>query len=65
MCIRDRGIISGQLQIILDRYPDEPNPGIERLVNVIVAPTVFRILFATAPLEVEELYRLVDMALDQ
>ncbi|WLG97193.1 TetR/AcrR family transcriptional regulator [Pseudomonas sp. FP198] len=59
------GIISGQLQIILDRYPDEPNPGIERLVNVIVAPTVFRILFATAPLEVEELYRLVDIALGQ
>jgi len=59
------GIISAQLQIILDRYPGEPNPGIERLINVVVAPTVFRILFATAPLEVEELYRLVDIALGQ
>lgn len=57
------GIISGQLQIILNRYPDEPNPGIERLINVVVAPTVFRILFATAPLEMDELHRLIDMAL--
>jgi len=59
------GIISAQLQIILDRYPDEPNPGIERLINLMVAPTVFRILFASEPLEVEELYRLVDIALGQ
>ncbi|MEN2393136.1 TetR/AcrR family transcriptional regulator [Pseudomonas halotolerans] len=58
-------ILSGQLQTILDRYPDEPNPGVERLINVVVAPTVFRILFATAPLAVEELYRLVDIALTQ
>ncbi|CAN1603412.1 TetR/AcrR family transcriptional regulator [Pseudomonas mediterranea] len=59
------GIISAQLRIILERYPDEPNPGIERLINVMVAPTVFRILFASAPLEVEELYRLIDIALGQ
>ncbi|UVL82620.1 TetR/AcrR family transcriptional regulator [Pseudomonas sp. B21-028] len=59
------GIISAQLRIILERYPDEPNPGIERLINVMVAPTVFRILFASAPLEVEELYRLIDIALAQ
>jgi hypothetical protein len=31
----------------------------------VVAPTVFRILFATAPLAVEELHRLVDIALGQ
>ncbi|MDU9041876.1 TetR family transcriptional regulator, partial [Pseudomonas corrugata] len=30
-----------------------------------VAPTVFRILFASAPLEVEELHRLIDIALGQ
>lgn len=59
------GIVSAQLQTILDRYPGEPNPGVERLVNVVVAPTVFRLLFATAPLEVQELYRLVDIALRQ
>ncbi|WP_053145965.1 TetR/AcrR family transcriptional regulator [Pseudomonas sp. P97.38] len=59
------GILSGQLQVILDRYPDEPNPGIERLINLVVAPTVFRILFASEPLAVEELYRLVDIALGQ
>ncbi|UZE22406.1 TetR/AcrR family transcriptional regulator [Pseudomonas sp. B21-056] len=59
------GIISAQLQIILERYPDEPNPGIERLINVMVAPTVFRILFASTPLEVGELHRLIDIALGQ
>ena len=58
-------ILSRQLQTILDRYPDEPNPGVERLINVVVAPTVFRILFASAPLEVGELHRLVDIALGQ
>ncbi|MBT2341787.1 MULTISPECIES: TetR/AcrR family transcriptional regulator [Pseudomonas] len=58
-------IISAQLQIILQRYPDAPDPGIERLINVIAAPTVFRILFASAPLEVEELHRLIDIALGQ
>jgi len=59
------GIIGAQLQIIFDRYPDEPNPGVERWINLVVAPTVFRILFASAPLEVEELHRLIDIALGQ
>lgn len=58
-------IIAGQLQAILDRYPDQPKPGVDRLINLLVAPSVFRILFSTAPLEVEELHRLVGMALDQ
>ncbi|EXF95563.1 hypothetical protein HK44_024710 [Pseudomonas fluorescens HK44] len=64
-------IISGQLQTILDRYPNEPKPGVDRLINMLVAPTVFRILFASAALEVEveveveELHRLIDIALNQ
>ena len=58
-------IISGQLQTILDRYPDQPNPGVDRLINLVAAPTVFRILFSEAPLEVEELHRLIEIALGQ
>ncbi|MGE8067353.1 TetR/AcrR family transcriptional regulator [Pseudomonas sp. NPDC089569] len=58
-------IIGGQMQIILDRYPDEPNPGIDRLINLVAAPIVFRILYSEAPLEVEELHRLIDIALSQ
>ncbi|MGY2261060.1 TetR/AcrR family transcriptional regulator [Pseudomonas sp. SDO55104_S430] len=58
-------IIGGQLQTILNRYPDQPNPGVDRLINLIAAPIVFRILFAEAPLEVEELHRLIDIALNQ
>lgn len=58
-------ILSGQLQTILDRYPNQPKPGVDRLINMVVAPTVFRILFASAALEVEELHRLIDIALGQ
>ena len=58
-------LIGGQLQIILDRYPDQPKPGVDRLINLIAAPTVFRILFSPAPLEVEELHRLIEIALNQ
>lgn len=57
-------IIGGQLQTILDRYPDDPNPGIDRLINLLVAPTVFRILFAAQALEVDELHQLVELALN-
>jgi hypothetical protein len=56
-------IIGGQLQAILDRYPDEPKPSVDRLINLVAAPTVFRILFSEAALEVEELHRLIDIAL--
>ena len=35
----------------------------DRLLNLIVAPTVFRILFAAAPLQAQELQELVDIAL--
>ena len=58
-------LIGGQLQAILDRYPDQPLPSVDRLINLIAAPTVFRILFSTAPLEVEELHRLIEIALNQ
>ncbi|CAI8770938.1 TetR family transcriptional regulator [Pseudomonas sp. IT-196MI5] len=58
-------IIGGQLQMILDRYPDQPKPSVDRLINLIAAPTVFRILFAEAPLEVEELHRLIEIAFSQ
>jgi AcrR family transcriptional regulator len=58
-------IIGSQLQTILDRYPEEPNPGVDRLINLIAAPTVFRILFSEAPMEVGELHRLVEIALSQ
>jgi AcrR family transcriptional regulator len=58
-------IIGGQLQMILDRYPNEPKPGVDRLINMVAAPIVFRILFSEAPLEVEELHRLIGTALNQ
>ena len=58
-------IIGGQLQMILDRYPNEPKPSVDRLINMVAAPIVFRILFSEAPLEVEELHRLIGIALNQ
>ncbi|MEJ5061670.1 MULTISPECIES: TetR/AcrR family transcriptional regulator [unclassified Pseudomonas] len=58
-------IIGGQLQTILDRYPEEQKPSVDRLINMVAAPIVFRILFSEAPLEVEELHRLVKIALSQ
>ncbi|WP_367374813.1 TetR/AcrR family transcriptional regulator [Pseudomonas lini] len=58
-------IIGGQLQTILDRYPEQPKPSVDRLINMVVAPTVFRILFAAQALEVGELHRLIDIALSQ
>lgn len=58
-------IIGGQLQTILDRYPDQPKPNVDRLINMVAAPTVFRILFSAVPLEVEELHRLIEIALSQ
>ncbi|OLF52546.1 TetR/AcrR family transcriptional regulator [Pseudomonas chlororaphis] len=58
-------ILGGQLQIILERYrhSEAVLPDIDRLLNIVVAPTVFRILFAAAPLEAQELHALVDIAL--
>jgi len=53
------------LQMILDRYPNEPKPGVDRLINMVAAPIVFRILFSEAPLQVEELHRLIGIALNQ
>ena len=56
-------LIGGQLQTIIDRYPDHTPPSVDRLINLLAAPTVFRILFASAPLQVEELHELIEMAL--
>ena len=58
-------LITGQLQIILDRFADQPRPSIDQLLNLVVAPMAFRILFASAPLEVAELHRLIDLALSE
>lgn len=54
-------ILSGQLQAIVDRYPAAPS--VDHLINLLAAPTVFRILFSTAPLKVEELHALIELAL--
>ncbi len=58
-------IIGAQLQTIVDRYPDENTPSVDRLINLVVAPVVFRILFSATALEVDELHRLIDIALRQ
>jgi len=58
-------IIGAQLQTILDRYPDQPRPSVDRLINLVVSPTVFRILFSAAALEVGELHQLIEIALSQ
>ncbi|TFY86018.1 TetR/AcrR family transcriptional regulator [Pseudomonas nabeulensis] len=57
-------LIGGQLQTIVDRYPDSAPPNVDRLINLLAAPTVFRILFASAPLQVEELHELIELALE-
>ena len=56
-------IIGEQLQTIIGRHPEETAPSVDRLINLVVSPVVFRILFSAAPLEVEELHRLIDIAL--
>ena len=56
-------ILSGRLQAIVDRYPDDNPPSVDRLINLLAAPTVFRILFSTEPLKVEELHALIELAL--
>lgn len=56
-------ILSGQLQVIVDRYPQEQPPSVDHLINLLAAPTVFRILFSTQPLAVEELHALIELAL--
>ncbi|WP_242209325.1 MULTISPECIES: TetR/AcrR family transcriptional regulator [unclassified Pseudomonas] len=58
-------IIGAQLQTIIERHPDEAAPSVDRLINLVVAPVVFRILFSAAALEVDELHRLIDIALRQ
>jgi AcrR family transcriptional regulator len=56
-------ILSGQLQAIVDRYPHQAPPSVDHLINLLAAPTVFRILFSSAPLNVEELHTLIELAL--
>ena len=58
-------IIGAQLQTIIERHPDEAAPSVDQLINQVVAPVVFRILFSAAALEVDELHRLIDIALQQ
>lgn len=58
-------ILGGQLQVILDRYQasGQALPSVDRLINLLAAPTVFRILFGAAPMRVEELHELIEIAL--
>ena len=58
-------ILGAQLQTILDRHRSRVDtlPSIDRLLNVIVAPVVFRILFAETPLTLEQLNEQIDLAL--
>lgn len=58
-------ILGGQLQVILDRHRASAGvlPSVDRLLNLAVAPTVFRILFSSTPLPVEELHELIELAL--
>lgn len=58
-------ILGGQLQVILDRYQGSGQalPSVDRLINLLAAPTVFRILFATEPMQIEELHELIEIAL--
>lgn len=56
-------ILSGQLQVIVDRYPQEQPPSVDHLINLLAAPTVFRILFSAQSLAVEELHALIELAL--
>ncbi|MCP3752204.1 TetR/AcrR family transcriptional regulator [Pseudomonas sp. SBB6] len=58
-------ILRGQLQVILDRAEAraEALPDLDRLLDLLVAPTVFRILFAEAPPSAQQLPALVDLAL--
>ncbi|WP_395608349.1 TetR/AcrR family transcriptional regulator [Pseudomonas sp. B22129] len=58
-------ILMGQLQIILDRYQSsvDVRPTVDRLLNLIAAPTVYRSLFSSEQLPVEELHALIELAL--
>ena len=56
-------ILSGQLQTIVERYPDSAPPSVDHLINLLAAPTVFRILFSTVPLQIQELHALIELAL--
>lgn len=56
-------ILSAQLQTIVNRYPNDLPPSVDHLINLLAAPTVFRILFSTAAPTVEELYALIELAL--
>ncbi len=56
-------LIGGQLQTIVERYPDDTPPSVDRLINLLAAPTVFRILFASEPLQLEALHDLIELAL--
>lgn len=58
-------ILSEQLQVIVERYQGTETalPSIDRLLNLLVAPSVFRILFAATPLPMQELHELIELAL--
>ena len=45
-------ILSGQLQAMVDRYPEDTPPSVDRLINLLAAP-----------LTVGELHELIELAL--
>ena len=60
-------VLRGQLQTIIDRARarGEQSPGADHLLNLIVAPVVYRILFAEAPPSVNQMQQLVELSLRQ
>ncbi|WP_455924413.1 TetR/AcrR family transcriptional regulator [Pseudomonas putida] len=58
-------VLRGQLQTILDRARGrgESTPDADHLLNLIVAPVVYRILFAESAPSAEQMHTLVDLSL--
>ncbi|CAO5185683.1 Transcriptional regulator [Frankia sp. AiPs1] len=57
--------IRTQLRIIIERAArrGEPAPPVERIVEAVMAPITYSVLFAAAPLESSDAHRLIDAAL--
>ncbi|MDY7560585.1 TetR/AcrR family transcriptional regulator [Pseudomonas sp. 10B1] len=58
-------IVRDQLQIIVDRAiaRGEATPPAEDLVDAIVAPMIYRILYAEAPPAIDRMFQLIDICL--
>ncbi|MCI8212623.1 TetR family transcriptional regulator [Pseudomonas sp. S25] len=60
------GITRDQLQIIIDRalVRGEPSPDANELIDMVVAPMIYRILYAEAPPSLERVHLWVDRCLN-